>query len=111
MSHCLRGEKLATFWLALSSENQSRSLGFRLGKRGEYMNESTVAAELYDARSRYEAKHGPLHPILRDLSPTLLLSLVQSALSGGVELKASTVEEALSTVDDRVRFLMEQVKA
>jgi hypothetical protein len=75
------------------------------------MNVSDIAGKLYEARVRYEAKHGPLHPVLRELSPDLLLSLVQTSLEGEIALDTQTIEGALGQVDDRVRFLLEQVKA
>jgi hypothetical protein len=75
------------------------------------MNVPDIAGQLYEARSRYESKHGPLHPVLRELSPELLLSLVQTSFEDEVALDTQTIEGALGQVDDRVRFILEQVKA
>jgi hypothetical protein len=75
------------------------------------MNVPDIAGQLYEARSRYESKHGSLHPVLRELSPELLLSLVQTSFEDEVALDTQTIEGALGQVDDRVRFILEQVKA
>jgi len=75
------------------------------------MNVPDIAGQLYEARSRYELKHGPIQPVLRELSPELLLSLVQTSFEDEVALDTQTIEGALGQVDDRVRFILEQVKA
>lgn len=75
------------------------------------MNVPDIAGQLYEARSRYESKYGPIHPALRELSPELLLSLVQNSVEDEVALDTQTIEGALGQVDDRVRFILEQVKA
>jgi hypothetical protein len=74
------------------------------------MSASDSSPRLLEAQSLYEERHGALHPVLRELSPGLRLSLLELCLEGEVQLDAQLIERALRDVDGRIKFLVEWVR-
>lgn len=76
------------------------------------MNESFSLPEaLYERRTRYTERFGPLHPMISELSPQLLFVILEMALANEVEVDAASIDRALGEVDDRVAFFKEHVRA
>lgn len=72
------------------------------------MNASDMSQRLLEVQALYEERHGALHPVLRELSPQLRLSLLELSLEGELQLDAQIIERALRDVDHRIKFLVEQ---
>lgn len=70
-------------------------------------DEMQFTGALYDLRERYTERFGPLHPLVSLLEPELLYVLLEMALDDEVEIDSSSIERALSEVDDRVAFFKE----
>lgn len=72
------------------------------------MNDLWTAAEaMFEMRQRYVERFGQLHPIVAELDPELLYVVLEMALEDEVAIDATSIEQALSEVDDRVAFFKE----
>jgi hypothetical protein len=71
------------------------------------IEEWNTAEALYELRQRYVERFGPLHPIVTELDPELLCVVLEMALEDGLEIDVTSIEEALSEVDDRVALFKE----
>lgn len=74
------------------------------------MSASDMSQRLLEVQALYEQRHGALHPVLRELSPQLRLSLLELSLDGEVQLDAQLIERALRDVDGRIKFVVERVQ-